>query len=873
MRIPAVLLAAAFVSIFVPASRVYAAAPDKDVLIVVPHTHWEGAVFKTREEYLEIGLPHILEALSLLKRYPEYRFVLDQMCYVKPFLDRYPTEVAAFREMLGKRKLEIAGGTDSMHDNNVPSGESIARQYLIGKWFFRDRLGYEVKTGWGLDTFGHNAQMPQILKLAGMQSYWFQRGVPGPETPAEFSWQGIDGTKIPAFWLPIGYGGLYDTPKDIEDFERLIRSRFEELTPFARGYGRVLMAGADVSEPEAHLPVLIDQLNRSASVPFTVRFGLPSDYEALIAKYRPERATLSGELNPVFQGVYSTRIEVKQWMREMERTLTSAEKATVLSSRLSPEDREAIERVWEPVLFNQAHDLSSGVMLDKVYDDAISTYRDSKRRGDEILGSRLDEVAARIDTEGPGVPLVVFNLLSWERSDVAEAEIGFGEPNVKSFALLDASGKPVPYQISHSEQSDDGDIHFAKIVFVARDVPSMGHAVYHAVPNSQASAVGVPSATKASARTTWRDDVGAIENEFYKATFNLWTGEMTSLVLKEDGSEILNGSGNVVAREDDGGDFWELYGTLNGARLTAMTKKITGPKVDSAKFSTDNVGGSGSASGGPVIAEFHITHPFGKNQFSTRVRMYPGIRRVDIHTEILNQEPFVRYRVLFPTSIRDGRNTQEIAFGAIQRPRSQEFPAQNWIDYGDNGRGLALVNRGIPGNNVVGDTMLLSLMRSTRLLSYGGIDSNEPGMSSDSALELGKWLSFDYALVPHVGAWQDAQVFRAGLEFNNPLIVRKTGAHAGGLPNRWSFLDVSNPHVVVSALKPSRDGDAAVRVYEAAGQPAPNVRMHLARSLLSAREANLIEDPQRELQVRENAFSFDLRPYEIKTFRLRLDTR
>jgi alpha-mannosidase len=78
--------------------------------------------------------------------------------------------------------------------------------------------------------------------------------------------------------------------------------------------------------------------------------------------------------------------------------------------------------------------------------------------------------------------------------------------------------------------------------------------------------------------------------------------------------------------------------------------------------------------------------------------------------------------------------------------------------------------------------------------------------------------------------------------------------------------------VVVSALKPSRDGEAAIRVYEAAGQPALKVRIHLARSLLSAREANLIEDPESELQVRENAFSFDLRPYEIKTFRLRLDT-
>ncbi len=186
-------------------------------VLVIPHTHWEGAVFKTREEYLEIGLPHILKALYLLKKYPEYRFVLDQMCYVRPFLERYPSEAAAFREFLAQGRLQIAGGTDTMHDNNIPSGESIVRQYLLGKSFFREKLGYDVTTGWALDTFGHNAQMPQILKLAGMKSYWFQRGVPGADTPSEFLWQGIDGTQIPAFWLPIGYGTLHDIPSsDIE---------------------------------------------------------------------------------------------------------------------------------------------------------------------------------------------------------------------------------------------------------------------------------------------------------------------------------------------------------------------------------------------------------------------------------------------------------------------------------------------------------------------------------------------------------------------------------------------------------------------------------------------------------------------------------
>ena len=197
-----------------------------ETVLIIPHTHWEGAVFKTREEYLEVGLPNILKALYLLKKYPDYRFVLDQMCYVRPFLERYPSDVAAFREFLAQGRLQIVGGTDTMHDNNTPSGESIVHQYLLGKSYFRERLGYDVTTGWAIDTFGHNAQMPQILKLAGMKSYWFQRGVRDPDTPSEFLWQGIDGTQIPAFWLPIGYGALYDVPADQHEFDALLKEPF-----------------------------------------------------------------------------------------------------------------------------------------------------------------------------------------------------------------------------------------------------------------------------------------------------------------------------------------------------------------------------------------------------------------------------------------------------------------------------------------------------------------------------------------------------------------------------------------------------------------------------------------------------------------------
>ena len=880
--LPLSFLAISMLGIVLPL-RAQSPDPKQDFLLIVPHTHWEGAVFKTREEYLQIGLPHIMKVLSLLQRYPQYRYVLDQMAYVRPFLERYPAEVATFKKMLNEHRLEIAGGTVVMEDENVPSGESIAHQFLLSKWFFRDRLGYEVRAGWGLDTFGHNAQMPQILKLAEMNSYWFSRGVAGSQTPAEVTWQGIDGTTVPGHWLPTGYSPLDEHPPSFQNFEATIRSNFDALTPFSNGPGRVLFAGADVSDPDETLPLNVDQWNRTKSEPFSIQLGTPSDFESL--RVNPSgRPVIVGDLNPVFQGVYSTRIELKRWMRDMERTLTSAEKASVLAGRTSTADRETIERAWEPVLFNQTHDLSSGVMLDHVYEDTLAGYRFSKRLGDEILASDLDALLSKVDTQGPGAPLAVFNFLGWDRSDYVEAEVGFSQPKVSGIELEDASGKAVPVQVltSHSNGGDGG-LSTATIAFIARDVPAMGYTIYHVIPvlpGAAPEAASHSSAEESASRgrysATNRDDFGSMENEFYKATVNLWTGEITSLVLKRNRWEVLSKPGNIVAREEDRGDFWELYGTLAADRWTTEKRPIGLPRPEATEWSNNYVGGGGEVKPGPVVTQFSSSHPFGRNQFDTTIRMYPGIQRIDIHTEIVNMEPSVRYRVLFPTTIHDGTNTQEIAFGAVERALHQEFPAQNWADYSSGGRGLAVLNRGLPGNNVTDDTMMVSLLRSTRLEVYGADDSGfDPAKASesDTALELGKRIAHDYALVPHVGSWQDAQIFRAGLEFNNPLVARNIDSHAGAMPKQWGLLEISTPDVVVSALKPSRDSEIALRVYEAAGHSVQHAEVHFALPLTSAREANLIEDPGRELKSQGNTISFDLHPYEIKTFRLRFAAR
>ncbi len=1039
-----------------------------DTLWFIPHTHWEGAVFKTRAEYLDIGLPHILQALRLLEAHPNYRFVLDQTCYVKPFLERYPDEEAAFRKFVGEGRLAIVGGTHVMPDVNMPSGESFVRQMLFGKRYFREQLGVDVTVGWQLDTFGHHAQMPQLLKLGGYNSFWFFRGVADMDTPSEFLWEGIDGSRIAAFWLPQGYAVTYGSPQTLSAFSWWMKRRFDSLERQCPFDNRVGLAGADVCEPEEHAPVLVAQHNRPpdslqlgfrplpktisaelttssevpkgnyarvsvyeaerlshqcgyeeadaeagnkrvwvakptedrpsyiafgpyeeyppgkylaiyrikllettdkdiatvdasiggrlflgsrklsaddlpegkfASVPLMIdvteshdgrlefranwhgnaplaldsitvfqlegdgskpqgpkvaplqlRLAVPTDYEKVVAA-RPDRPVIKCELNPIFQGTYSSRIELKQWTRELERLLATAEELGALCDWLGvPTDDQAVWRAWEPVLFNQAHDLAAGVMTDRVYEDTIRGFEFSTRLADELVEKRLNHVLSRIDTRGEGIPVVVFNTLNWPRTDVAEVEVDFSTPGVGAIDILDHAGQAVPVQFVEEQRDSDGGLRRAKINFLARNIPALGYSVYRVAPRLRTGGRGSrraaaenetlhaarreprpPNASASKPETNGKTPTDSIENEHYRATFNPMTGEMTGLTVKSGDWQVFDGPANVVARQHDAGDFWELYRPLDGGSRIAMKNQQPVPKAGEAKFSNEETGDRGSIVAGPVFSEFQISHPFdGKGKFATTVRMYAGLRRIEIRTQILNNAKSVRYQVLFPTSIKDGVSVHEIPFGAIERPAAIEFPAQNWVDYGNGERGLALLNRGLPGNLVTDGTMMLSLMRSTRIVAYGFSGGYERGMSSDTGFELDKELTFDYALVPHAGDWCQAGIYRQGLEFNHPLIVHKATPHAGTLAKRWGLLEVSHPNCVISALKTGKGRMTVLRVYEATGKSTPGVKIKFQAKVASAHETNLMEDPGQKLETPGDVLSFDMTPFEIKTFLLQL---
>ncbi|NUQ70083.1 MAG: hypothetical protein HUU17_04610 [Chthonomonadales bacterium] len=825
----------------------------RPLLVVVPHTHWEGAVFQTREAYLTLGLPNILRALQLLEADPDYRFTLDQSCYIQPFLERYPECRAAFRSMVASGRLAIVGGTHVMHDGNIPGPEALVRQILYGRGFMERELGVEAPIAWQLDTFGHHAQTPQLLSLAGFRSFWFFRGVPSPETPAEFLWEGIDGTRLPARWLPHSYAMAYGSPDEPTAFAAFMEERYRMLEPYAHGDIRVGPAGADVCEPEAHLAPLVRAMNRRPGRALDVQIGTPADYEAL-TQPNDSWPVIRGELNPVFQGAYSSRIELKQTTRRIETLLTDAEKigAVLTALRVSGHD-DPLWDAWEPALFNQAHDLMAGVMTDRVYEDTLASYGRSLYRAEEALRSRLAQYAGCVDTRGDGTPIVVVNTLPWDRTDLVEIDLGFAEQGIRGVRLRDAAGRSLPAQIVEAVRHADGALVTARIAFTAVDVPAMGHAVYHAL--------GVDEET---VEPVWTEVTTAVDvvTDHIRASFDR-NGALTALG-RPDGPCALSGPA-ILLQETDEGDLWEPYRPLDGGSRIAMRDRH--PIASDARSGTTL---RCEILRGPVYTEVRAMMKLGSGRAETRVRLTTDSDRVEFRTTIVNHERFVRYRSAFPTSIKAGRRVDEIPFGVVERPEGIEYPAQNWIDYSGDGVGLGLLNVGLPGANVADGALLLSLMRSTNIVAYGFGGGYEPGMGSDTGFEEGVERAFVYGLAPHRGDWRSAGVDRHAAELNHPLHAVPSEPREGRLPVRWGAFGALPSGVMLTALQATPGGDWICRLYEAHGRGAPSVLLKLPWPVSAAWTTDLLGRSATPEPIVDGTVELSLRPFEIRQVRLAL---
>jgi alpha-mannosidase len=453
-----------------------------------------------------------------------------------------------------------------------------------------------------------------------------------------------------------------------------------------------------------------------------------------------------------------------------------------------------------------------------------------------------------------------------------ECELAFLQNDIYEIAVLDPEGNLISSDLLTSERYPDGSLKKARVLFTARNVPCFGYTVFHIIP---ADPLSNTAPIKTSPITTshpyggllrFELDHGWIENEYYRLEFDLWKGTLTRLYDKLNQREVLslkNPISNTVVQEMDTGNFWTYNGPCKGDEFYPLEDRypLPGENDNHVDFAHQYLG-DGIIRQGNTFAEFSIDHPFSKGRYGTRVRIYAGVPRIDIQTKLINNDEKVRYRVVFPTTIQDGEITYEIPFGAIPRPEG-EFAAQNWIDYSEPGGGLSLLNRGLPGNNVVDGVMLLSILKCTAL--EGGYGDMKLGEVTQLGFEKGIQHTFDYALLPHGGDWRKAKTYRHGLEFNTPLIVSKASSHPGRLPAKMSFLEVDGENVVLSSVVANEKG-IEVRLYEAEGHTS-QARLIPACFVNDVMETDLLGQEMKVIPHDEEGIHLEIKPWEIKTIR------
>jgi alpha-mannosidase len=850
---------------------------------VIPQTHYDAEVFLTREETFEMGFRNIELALRLLAAEPGYTFALDQVCYVRPWLERYPEKREELLRYAREGRLPLEGAMHVMPDVNLPGGESFIRQVLYGRAFFNDELGVDSRCAWTLDSFGYHPQMPQLLSGCGYDWNIIQRGTT-PEMPADFLWEGIDGTRLPFHCMPLGYAVFWGVPGNFHEFRKLADARLAALSHGSRKECLLALTGADITPPEAHLPEMMRRYNE-AQDEYELVFSTPARYFQELAATGP-LPVHGGDFNGVFHGCYSARIRVKQRNRELETGLLDWEKSeaqgVLAGAALGPQAR-ALQDAWEPVLFNQFHDIICGSHVDVVYRAAMDRFDFSGDLAAAATGRNLGEVASRIDTNGAGIPVVVFNTLGFERTDPVEAEFAFTGSGAFEVEVRTSRGEAVPSDLVSADRAPDGSLLRGKVLFIAKDVPSFGWEVYRVLPLPAGSRPGGEGAALSdiatSAPLNIRDnlDEGFLENRKVRVGLDLWRGVITGLVEKSTGWDAISPSyrrGNTIVREQDFGNFWQYNGPCKGdlfhppmdngrsRGLYPLPSETTNGALFSHLFD-----GDANIHTGRAYAEMAIDHPWGSGFFATRVRIYAGLPRVEITTTVVNNEERVRYRAAFPTSISRGTITHEIPFGALERPEG-EYPAQTWMDYGEPAanRGLTLINRGLPGNNVSDGVMMLSLLKCTALKEgYGEGGGFKLGVATEMGYEKGVKHVLRYALLPHAGDWRTARAWEHGHSFNTPLIAVKTGTHAGTLPARHAWITLSSRSVVLSSVKRGAKG-IVVRAYETAGAPATGATLGLGFDAASVDQVDLSERRRTEAKAaRGRSIPFALKAYEVRT--------
>ena len=757
----------------------------------------------------------------LMEKYPEYIFIQTQPQLYDYLKEDYPDIYEHIKKRVAEGRWEPSGAMWVECDCNLASGESIIRQILVGKNFFKKEFDYESEFLWLPDVFGYSWALPQILKKSGVNTFmttkisWNDTNRLPYDT---FIWRGMDGSEVTTHFVtttelndvtytyngesrPYAIKGVWDNYRN-KDLNR------DLLISYGFGDGG--------GGPTREMIKYIEAAKLMPGIP-NVETGRATEYFRKLnetIKENPYNGYLpiwDGELYLEFhRGTYTSQGYNKKMNRFMEYKLREEEMLSVFAEKLfdKPYNREEFLKAWKIVLCEQFHDILPGSSIHEVYEDSHEEYE----RALKYIENATKASKASFVTEKENA-FTLFNQANWERDSIVKIPAGS-----ETYEYTDSEGNALP---SHRCGEQDH-------VYVKGLKPLAFSTITRSVKACKEASSFVENTVETPYYVVSWDDKGSLVRLYDKSA---------------DREVIPEGQfANVFQIFEDKPrcfDAWELESTID-------LKKEEIP-CDGNIVKTKN-----------ELGYFiHFTYNYNNSKIMQTLCLYNDKRRIDFKTVVDWKESQKILKTAFSVDIRGVFARYDVQEGNIVRPITRntsweaakfEVVAHKWADLSETGYGVALLNDCKYGYDIKEDTMRLSLLKS----------ATDPDYSADYGTH-----EFIYSLYPHKEEWYNSGLEEEAFDLNSPVVVLD-GASALGNESLISF-DAKN--IVLDAFKKAENEEAYVlRFHEYTGRRG-KINLKTGLNFDSWCESDLMENPLGEWK--QTAIEVEVKPYEIKTIMLK----
>jgi alpha-mannosidase len=813
--------------------------PQEAEATCVGHTHIDVAWLWTLAQTREKTARSFSTVLRLMEEYPEYIFMSSQPQLYKFLKEDYPDVYNQVKDRVKEGRWEADGAMWLEADCNLTSGESLVRQILFGTRFFEKEFGVKNHVLWLPDVFGYSAALPQILKKSDIDYFmttkisWNQFNKLPYDT---FMWKGLDGTEVLTHFVttrdyepvPTSHGTTYNgnlVPSQVMGaWQRYQQKDINNDVLISYGYGD---GGGGPTRD-----MLENGRRMSRGIPGCpkVKMGTANDYFKKLeqtvkdSKYLPKWV---GELYLEYhRGTYTSMGRNKRYNRKSEFLYQDTEFLSSLAMLLGHEyPQQAINQGWETILLNQFHDIIPGSSIREVYEDSKEQYEEILNIGTEMANKATEGIGAQIDLRERSV--VVYNTLSFNRDDIVTFEVPV---DVQHPCIVDDKGQVLPCQLIEKNGKREA-------IFFAQNLPSKGYKAY----------------TLRDRKVEWDTSMEVssthLENKYFSMELDD-KGTFTSIYDKINMREVLKEGqrGNQIQAFEDKPMNWDNW-DIDVYYQEKMWEVDEVEKVEVIE-------------NGPVRSGVRVYKKFMDSTIIQNIYIYQDIPRIDFDSYVDWKEDQVLLKAAFPVDVHADKATYDIQFGNVERPTHWntswdlarfEVCAHKWADLSEEGFGVSLLNDCKYGHDIKDGVMRITLLKS-------GMHPNNKADREEHR--------FVYSLYPHAGDWKDGNTVKMGYQLNVPVYAKVEQAHEGTLPPVLSVISVDCDNVIVETIKKAEDSDdLIIRLYECYNKRT-DVTLTFFKPLLRVVECNLMEKDIQPVDVQENTFSFQIKPYEIKTFKL-----